>query len=231
MNDKEKIVDRVRKLLAMAADVSSPNEAAIAARRARALMDKYQISSTDLEEDNEYQENLAGGFYKFMPTWRNILACAVAKYNDCNGAMARDGKRWSVKFQGLDTDVALATHMYLFLIEANTRLCKQFMLEYHEGANKPSLMDSFKKGCASELCTILREMIKEREKNHVGAKGQSLVLVKQALVEQHFGKPKYSEKAADIADSHAHAQGRVAARTVNIGNHVAGPEQRKRVRG
>ena len=42
MNREEfqKIKERIAKLLAMARDASSPNEAAIAAQRARSLMDK-----------------------------------------------------------------------------------------------------------------------------------------------------------------------------------------------
>ncbi|NNK82763.1 MAG: DUF2786 domain-containing protein, partial [Flavobacteriaceae bacterium] len=38
----EKIVTRIENLLRMAEDSSSPNEAAIAAVRAKKLMDKYQ---------------------------------------------------------------------------------------------------------------------------------------------------------------------------------------------
>jgi hypothetical protein len=45
--DLEKIKDRIAKLLRMSQDASSPNEAAIAAGRARALMDKYQIEAFD----------------------------------------------------------------------------------------------------------------------------------------------------------------------------------------
>ena len=48
-----KIQDRVQKLLNMAKDASSPNEAMIAMERARRLMDKYQIEETDLEQVEE----------------------------------------------------------------------------------------------------------------------------------------------------------------------------------
>ena len=44
-----KIMERVRKLLAMAKDATSPHEAAIAARRARSLMDKHQLEEHEME--------------------------------------------------------------------------------------------------------------------------------------------------------------------------------------
>ena len=49
MNDEDKLIDRIRKLLALAEDAASQNEALIAARRARSLMDKHQITKGDIE--------------------------------------------------------------------------------------------------------------------------------------------------------------------------------------
>lgn len=50
MSDEKakKIRERIRKLLAMAGDASSPQEAAIAARRAKALLHKYNLSEADV---------------------------------------------------------------------------------------------------------------------------------------------------------------------------------------
>ena len=39
---------RIRKLLAMAGDASSPNEAAIAAKRAKALLNEHNLSEADV---------------------------------------------------------------------------------------------------------------------------------------------------------------------------------------
>lgn len=54
MPDIEKILETIRKLLRMAGDAGSPNEAAIAAGRARKLMDKYRVSLSDLKESNGF---------------------------------------------------------------------------------------------------------------------------------------------------------------------------------
>jgi len=56
MTKDEKILKRIKNLLDMAMDSSSPNEAMIAARRSRALMDEHQISKDDLLsiDDNSF---------------------------------------------------------------------------------------------------------------------------------------------------------------------------------
>ena len=50
MSDEKarKIRERIRKLLAMAGDASSPQEAAIAARRAKALLNEHNLSEADV---------------------------------------------------------------------------------------------------------------------------------------------------------------------------------------
>src|SRR5271165_781011 len=85
--DLEKIKDRVAKLLRMAADCASPNEAAIAAGRARALMDKYQIEAFDANNHvkDTFGVGVGSGYFKKLPTYMVALAVAVAKYNDCQG--------------------------------------------------------------------------------------------------------------------------------------------------
>ena len=75
-----KIQDRVQKLLNMAKDASSPNEAMIAMERARRLMDKYQIEETDLEQ---VEENRFGGGQSIRQTIQ-IHACLDEHHGDCS---------------------------------------------------------------------------------------------------------------------------------------------------
>ena len=51
-NVDPKIMERIQNLLRMAEDTSSPNEAAIAARRAEALMRKHQLTQVDVMVKN-----------------------------------------------------------------------------------------------------------------------------------------------------------------------------------
>src|SRR6478609_1846278 len=125
----DKIKERIAKLLAMSRDASSPNEAAIAAGRARKLMDQYQLQEFDLAKalKEEFGSIPATHFSRGMPVYMQTLAVAVAQYNDCaarfeSGWMARDkrdvinpkrGKR--IAFVGYKDDAELAGQMYVRL--------------------------------------------------------------------------------------------------------------------
>jgi len=74
-------------LLAMANDASSPNEAAIAARRARKLMDQEGLTQAEVERMGSGGATFAamgsGKAKRFMPKWEQSLAVGVASLNDC----------------------------------------------------------------------------------------------------------------------------------------------------
>ncbi|SBT96707.1 hypothetical protein PII10A_25 [Pseudomonas aeruginosa] len=81
----EKAKDRIRKLTAMAADSSSPHEAAIAAERVKKLKDKYDLHDFEAtgEIREEFDEQIATRYYSAIPNWMKFFSVAVATYNDC----------------------------------------------------------------------------------------------------------------------------------------------------
>ena len=141
-----KIQDRVQKLLNMAKDASSPNEAMIAMERARRLMDKYQIEETDLEqvEENRFgAANLFGKQYKFMPVWMNIMATALCKLNGVVGGVIYG----DIGIMGLEEDVMLTKMMFDRLAQECINQCK--IDQEARGFGKrynAKVGDAFKKG-------------------------------------------------------------------------------------
>lgn len=91
-HDLTKVKERIAKLLAMAKDASSPNEAAIAAQRARGLMDKYQLDEYDISEaaPDVFGEQDITRVFAAIPYHMDILAVAVALYNDCQSVFYED---------------------------------------------------------------------------------------------------------------------------------------------
>ena len=80
----KKLLERIRRLLAMADDASSPNEAAIAARRVRKLMDEHQVTKEDAEGViDEFDIVSSSEKYVTWPRWLQGVAVLVAKENDC----------------------------------------------------------------------------------------------------------------------------------------------------
>lgn len=54
---KEELIDKIKKLLALA-DSSNPNEAAVALSRAQKLMERYNIEAVDLKIENDISESV-----------------------------------------------------------------------------------------------------------------------------------------------------------------------------
>lgn len=199
MENQNVIIDRIRKLLAMAADASSPNEAAIAAGRARKLMDKHQIEASDLGEPSKFATADAGQRYKFMPVWKNTLAVSVARFNDCKASL----EYGQIRFQGHDADVQIAVTMYEFLTDSIARLCSDTV---------------------AGVATKIAELQKARQEDAKTAAGTSLVAFKMAAVIAEFGDTRYTTKPvktkADDEASRAAAAGFVAGQSISINTQL-----------
>lgn len=227
----DKIKDRIAKLLAMSKDTSSPNEAAIAMGRARALMDKHQLDEFEISGGKikaEMGTIAATHFSRGMPTYMQTLSVAVAKYNDCHaryesGWMARDqrdidkpkrGNR--IVFIGFKEDAQLAADMYNRLLEAVSRLCKAYMVGRPRSTN---VQLSFKAGAVSTIIARLDAMVMERDS--AKATGHALMIVKRSAVDEHFGETRYKEgKANKKANWDAMLAGIVQGKTVEINKAV-----------
>ena len=119
-----KMLDRIEALLAMGKDTSSEHEAAIAMKRARSLMDKYQLDMSDFENSNhiepdfDYTEYDTGGSRK--KGWVGELAVAVAELNDCvlsyHKDYAKKGRVFYI-YEGFKEDVKLCRWMLNYLVE------------------------------------------------------------------------------------------------------------------
>jgi len=127
--DKNKAIERARKLLAMAADSSSPNEAVIAARRARSIIDKFQINNYDLEDVSDFGISSPGKARTKIPQWEQNIAIVVAQLNDCIANIER-GK---FQYKGFSEDAEVAGFMFLYIVENGKRTCKEFMQSTYNG--------------------------------------------------------------------------------------------------
>jgi hypothetical protein len=207
----DKIIERIRQLLAMAADTSSPHEASIAAGRARKLMDAHQVDLDDLKD-----ESTGFGFlkvdkaYRFMPYWKDVLCVAIAIFNDCKSIKSHEWRvegsnsyTYRLMFQGFEHDVIIAAAMYDYLTVTVDRLCAAYMKELALGKSLTKISDAYKKAAAHTLIDRLKEMQKEREQVNRSSTGTSLVLFKMAQVEEHFGGAKYIMKRAVVTKADA----------------------------
>ncbi len=108
--DREKLLNRIRKLYAMSREQeSSPHEAEIALRRCQSLMQRFGISEADLET-SEFGVSNIGKKFQAIPSYVGVMSSAVALLHDC--VCVDTG---TIEFRGfsIDTDVASMTYAYL----------------------------------------------------------------------------------------------------------------------
>ncbi len=221
------VKERIAKLLAMAADTASPNEAAIAAERARKLMDKYQIDTLDVtaKVDGKFATVKAWETpTDYVPPWMATLAVTIAQYNDCQaryqGGYFTKGQRqvWgkTVIFSGFADDAALAAAMYKYIHDTIQKLTKEWFKSRGEKRNH-RLARNFGIGAVHEIARRIDSMARERDQ--VMSTGTSLVLVKAKAVEEEFGAMEYrTKKATALRDAGyaATAAGMAKGRTMAI---------------
>lgn len=200
MGEREKIIERVRRLLRMAQDASSPNEAAIAAGRARKLMDKYQIDAMEASKTLEVQDDFAEQSgdtkaYRRYPAWMQWLGASVAKLNDCIASFQfADDLKKQIQFKGYSSDVIIAAAMHDYLVKSVERLCEAYSAQYKQTSRTTYI---YKTHAANRLCARLRALHNERKGSlPKDSAGTSLVVLKMQCVEAHFGIQKYKKDRA-----------------------------------
>ncbi|MBY7859150.1 DUF2786 domain-containing protein [Vibrio fluvialis] len=179
----EKVIDKIQKLLAMANDTSSPKEALLAAKRARVLMDKYQLSQDDIESKIgsqflELENEPKGKLY----LWEKHIALAAATLNDCRSAIRRRHRGSQFLFQGFKADVIVAKMTMDYLTHA-ARKAKE--LSEVKGISESQL---FMQGFANEVLERANDIKRNREKHFVSNKGTGLVVLKMTEIIKHFGE-------------------------------------------
>lgn len=226
-NDEEsrlKVLDRIRRLLAMGSDKSSQNEAAIALRRARSLMDEHQVTLLDIENINN--DSLGEHVYESNSSrqklWVNGLAMSVAEMNDC---ILRRAQRFSKKanigyvFQGFKEDTKLCEFMLVYLVDTCLRLYKRDKKEL--GIFGAAEKNDYLSGISDGIRQRIKDIITER--NEVSAAqctGRSLVVAKKAAVEKEFGTSEHRSVKRRDPDLKAYIRGIVAADEIHLENFL-----------
>lgn len=220
-SEKAKTIERVQKLMRLASDASSPNEAVIAARRARSLMDRHGLCLEDLQEGDGFGEALVGEGVR-MQGYKQNLAIAVADWNDCI-ARRRGGK---ILFLGLETDCLVAASIFVYLVNSVEALSKHYLARFGgQGIHSRTLSTSFKMGASIEIRNRINQIIQERAREFMTPTGTDLVLAKKALVESHFKFKGYGETKARPGDDHAFTSGSAAAKEINLNTQISGEKQ------
>jgi hypothetical protein len=162
MEANDKIIDRIRKLFALA---ESPNEAEAmsAMEKAHALLLQYNLTVSDLKEEKvtEINEMVFCEAGK-MRAWKKVLIYYVTKANYCasytevtRGSYKYDVKgKQVIKIVGREANVISAKDMLEYIFESIERLSRNI---------DHDMKESYKTGFSEALCKRLKEIHKAEE--------------------------------------------------------------------
>lgn len=226
------VLDKVRKLLALAKG-GNENEAAAAAAKAAQLMEQYDVSEAQLEVDTgvarpDPLESLEVDRMADNEDWKSILVVGIEKLL---GVKAwTEGRR--VKIYGRSSTVNTFSYTYAYLCAEVRQLADAGYLEATRQRVNPTRVPAlrwkpaFRLGCAGRLQQRLIEAAKTNAKQLEASPG-ALVVLRRKDQEMKDGFKAlalrlHSGGASDIHDRSAFERGIAAGNTVDLGtNHKA----------
>lgn len=222
MNDRnENIIKKIKGLLALANDHKNDEESQTAFIMAQKLMIKYDISSSEVEEQQEGNSILEGKVtvYKTLYWWERKLAQIIAKnfrvtffYN--NKILKGESKtKRAITFLGFESDVALAKEMYILAYDVLTFYANDFVKNHYvDSGNYRSrgyttdLKNSYMRGFLDGINEKFEVQVKEMKQEY-----GLMVLVPAEVQQKHDemfkGKKGLSFKIPRIEEVAAYHQG------------------------
>lgn len=250
--DKEAVLRRVQKLLAIAQDSrANPNEAMAAASQAEKLMRKFEIDHSDLVE-RELRNNPSvmttgdaradaitnGTKAKVVPPWASWLGAAVADYIGVGATTSTNEKFGKcIRFYGYDSDVQIAVWLMEYFVKTINRLS----LEYRETATYAergrAVLTDYRKGIVIGIRSKITAAIQEREAEQraQAAAAGALVLLKQQRIQETFGpnvlqRGQSSKRVAQFKNSDVLGEGLREGRNIDIKRRGINNEQEENLK-
>ena len=218
---RDKIIDRVRKLLALAKS-SNEHEAALAAAHAQKLLSEHNLAMSELEvkEAGAGKEMFDLG-RKTLDKWVFQLASVVASAFDCRVVATSGGDGTAkVSFIGCGEDPAVSGYTFQYLVKEMERLVKSFLALVDAGdraVHRRSWLLGAVRGVQEQL---------RKQKIDTPVTTTALVPVKDALIrtyiEEHFNKAKVRRTRRSSIYGSSYNAGKETGKSMAIRRGVSG---------
>ena len=182
------LLDRVRKLLALA---GSPNvhEATAAAAKAQALIDAHRLQALLDAEDAAAQVEVVERVLeraRRLRRWKSVLAAGLAEVNGCLAYTREDGKHVEVVVVGPASELDTLQALYDGLVP---RL--QWLSADHGGKQDKRWHDDFRVGAAA---TLVERLAAASKQDRASVDATALAVVEPALQVRRDAVQDYAER-------------------------------------
>ena len=121
------IIEKIRKLLALA-NSSNEHEAALAAAHAQRLLSEHNLAMADVEAKQQRPqsaEKVETTVAKTLPKWVRNLSAGVCSAFDCQAI--HHPAQGKMTFIGVGADVQVASYTFSYLDRTVRKLCSSYM--------------------------------------------------------------------------------------------------------
>lgn len=208
---RARIIEKVRKLLALSRS-SNEHEAALAAAHAQRLLAEHNLTMSELEVREEGAGEAELAVARTVPKWLSSLFAVIAGAFDCMPVVTTTAEGGRLRFIGVGDDPAVAACTLQFLLKELRRLATAYLklrsdIEHCTPALRRRLRDSYLLGGVQGVRQALAAQ-KAATPTTVGA----LVPVKEALIRQyrehHLGAVRTQRSRRSTVIAEAFRQGR-----------------------
>jgi hypothetical protein len=224
------IIDKIRKLHALAERAGTEHEAAVAAARVADLCRKHQLElGTVLIQAQETEASRC--WIEFGGSWRSYrgdLADAVCELLDLDWYRSRSGYydfyfrsfhgSWDMVFYGLKANVEAAEPTYRYFEKTISRMLRTARKSGSIGENGRALR-SFRMGCARRIYEEARKIAAETAKANRSEENQELAHLSESLkakLAQKLGLRSMRGHYWPSTDHRAFSAGYAAAARMNL---------------
>lgn len=208
------IIDRIRKLLALARDKgASEAEAATAMEMASKLMLQHNIKESEVDEKKE-EPGLFPGVYPSADEWEYNLAAAAAKIYSCKEFEASVRGQKVIGFVGLKENCEAALETLKWLVEQGEAQYKQSLPKGLSKSERAEFRRTFKFGLSLRVLDTAQQIV---EKNKLTGKALMVIDQQKAEAEEALGNMGGRQRARRSKDLRSgHIAGFVAGENVKL---------------
>lgn len=222
MEPNDKILDRIRRLLALGSNNPNSAEAEIAMKRAHSLLAQYNLSASDLEKDRDDKYQRTDWILKQSGPWARTCAQHIAKLYFCKYYyIHRHGRVDSHFLVGRETNVQTARMIIEYVLQIINN-------EAVTGGrvNGTPWRNSFRNAAAHIIWQRCKKMIEDSSRGETVVEGTTLPVLfdlykkEQENAEQHLEgmgvKLKTKTVVTKTSDYFGAQAGKVAGEKVNL---------------
>jgi len=215
--DTTPVIDKIKKLLALA-DSCNEHEAALAAAHAQRLLAAHNLAMADITAADrpEQVDSVETDVARSLPKWTRHLSAGVSSAFDCKAIhQPAAGK---LTFIGVGADVQVAAYTFTYLDRTVRKLCSGYLKQHTgtaiAGRQRELMRHSYYLGAVS---TITRQL--QDQKRQTPVSPGALVPVKEGLIRQalnEMGPIRQMHSRRSYINATAYGQGQTDGQQVSI---------------